>query len=1830
MRTSRLTLLIVTVGFVLFPVSSFGAAATMPDWGMMRGGPGFSGYQATSMPSSLKFAWKSTAAPGAPVTLGGTVFTCTPNSPAPYGTISARGMSDGQMAWAGGGQDVAVFGLASRQPAVESGSKGVSFLYVAAEDELGRAVGEGFDPVSGNRLWVTAVPWSTVIAPIGGVDVNIPFPGFPAFFGFLWPYSACCGYPSWCCPGAPPHVQRQGLGMVLNGATGASNNNYAVSPIENGRAVVFGSTAYNIHELEYWPPYSCPYAYAAGWCCSFPAQNYNPYYNRFQMVGNKTPAFTQLTPTVVAVDQTPSSYVEPCTKSQYFGPGTNAGDIGLASTAHLLSLNGSQLSARDPASTNGTLAWTAAFPVTADRDRVAAGNGVIVAINAATHTILKISDSDGSLLGSTVYDASISVTSAVSLTNDVILFGDSDGAVHMIDLPSLRERQRLVCSKSPVVGDLAVVGSEVLVAANDGTIVKLSWSGAGCEARSSGYPQNGHQAIGPGGVNTLSGNMVFTVQDLSIPFAGLAINLFRTYNSQQAKSTSLYAASGTVAAGNPAVSGTPFFSALGPGWTHSYQVAMRAQFDKASGSTLFVEERGDGRQLGYTRSMNGEVFSPPGITESFTITGAGCFFSGTSTGIGFHLRKKRGLVREFDGQGNLSRMEDTDGNVLAFTNTPAGAFKPGAGGSRLVAIFYAPAGSATLSCFPIPLSGATVFLDYDAQARLSAVRAPDPTGAKTYTTTYAYDASGRLTSVTATPFYQSQYVYDTFDRMTSKTEPRAQPGEKRLSFTYDPVGRISTIAKLDGTRLAAYSYDITYTGGLQTVVDLFGTIQTSRTTYTYDACGGVLSEVKDALGGKTRYTWDANFNQVSVIDPNGHSTTYFYDARNNVISQVDALGASMFFDYEPIFNRITRKVDANGNEVRYAYDGAGNLTSTDQIVKAFNVSPFNEPATVFTESHTYDGRGLRLSTRNASGQQTFFGYDVIGNLTSVARRLVTGPATSTDFITTYEVDKWGRRTAEIDANGSRTEYTFDLEGRTTRIRYGVIPASTVFLQEVAYDYDPLGRLIRQTGACCRVTNYTYDDQDRIVQVQDALTHTTTHTYDRNGELLTTKDANTNVTSFSYDPLHRLTQVTDAANGAAAYTYDSVGNLLTATDPNSHTTTYDYDPLNRLKLVTYGDLTQESRTFDAVGNQLTKTDAKGGGTTRTYTYDSLNRLRKVTLSDGTPSQFFAFDPVGNRTRASTLVDGAAYDITDAFDSLNRLTQENIGVASQTLASKLMGYDKVGNRLSLVVDAPTTGPVDLGISYAYDGMNRTTSVTGPGGVASYSYDENGNLVRTQMPNQIAVEREYDLGNRLTRLRNLRQPSGAAISYFEYTYDNTTNRTVIRDQMGLHQYTYDPIYRLTQAVEPGVGIQAFGYDPAGNRLTRTMTGLATEAYSYNSVNELQTVQAGAAQTTYTWDEAGNIASRASPGAKTDFTFDGLNRLTLVTGSSTTVSYGYDPSGQRVEQRTNGAETWFVFDGFSVVMELNAAKKPLAVLVPGVSKTRLDLTSPLTEYYLFDGLGSVVNLTDSVGNPTQTYRYDPFGRTLNVKVDPFNRYRFVNPAHDDFTGLTYMNARWYDSLLGRFITRDPEGARRPTSVSNCNVTRDTGTPDAPSLRSQKYGAPLSRQAAPQAGSIESTQAYAFYTYVDNNPLNETDRSGRKEDEKKEKKKGPCEGENRVATCDAKYNVDRCTAGCTNGEADGSDPDELRRCGHKCQRCHEWCLTNENVCKEGCAGLDGHEYPGKGTKEEEKPEYQENLKRTGGPTGSVPAPKQAPEGASGGSGGSTGGGGSFGGGASF
>ena len=129
------------------------------------------------------------------------------------------------------------------------------------------------------------------------------------------------------------------------------------------------------------------------------------------------------------------------------------------------------------------------------------------------------------------------------------------------------------------------------------------------------------------------------------------------------------------------------------------------------------------------------------------------------------------------------------------------------------------------------------------------------------------------------------------------------------------------------------------------------------------------------------------------------------------------------------------------------------------------------------------------------------------------------------------------------------------------------------------------------------------------------------------------------------------------------------------------------------------------------------------------------------------------------------------------------------------------------------------------------------------------------------------------------------------------------------------------------------------------------------------------------------------------------------------------------------NGTTTDFVLDGQSVVREMrtvNGTAAPYATYLQGPQGPmyRRDDTSGSVRWYVYDGLGSVVAEVDPNGSITSTRKYDVYGAVRTTTGTPTGKHGFVGQlghTSEDETGLEYMRARYYDPVVGRFISEDP-----------------------------------------------------------------------------------------------------------------------------------------------------------------------------------------------------------------
>ncbi len=76
--------------------------------------------------------------------------------------------------------------------------------------------------------------------------------------------------------------------------------------------------------------------------------------------------------------------------------------------------------------------------------------------------------------------------------------------------------------------------------------------------------------------------------------------------------------------------------------------------------------------------------------------------------------------------------------------------------------------------------------------------------------------------------------------------------------------------------------------------------------------------------------------------------------------------------------------------------------------------------------------------------------------------------------------------------------------------------------------------------------------------------------------------------------------------------------------------------------------------------------------------------------------------------------------------------------------------------------------------------------------------------------------------------------------------------------------------------------------------------------------------------------------------------------------------------------------------------------------------------DYYMYDGRGSVSNLTSQYGYNMVSYKYDEFGNQRESGWSNFSSFGYNGEGNDYITGLQYLRARYYDPATGRFLSQD------------------------------------------------------------------------------------------------------------------------------------------------------------------------------------------------------------------
>ncbi|MGW5264392.1 DNRLRE domain-containing protein [Microbispora sp. NPDC004025] len=644
--------------------------------------------------------------------------------------------------------------------------------------------------------------------------------------------------------------------------------------------------------------------------------------------------------------------------------------------------------------------------------------------------------------------------------------------------------------------------------------------------------------------------------------------------------------------------------------------------------------------------------------------------------------------------------------------------------------------------------------EYDRAGQRTSQKSPSytPPGGTAITpvTTYAYDAAGRLTTITDPRGNVTTNSYDALDRLVRVIQPPAAGGATpgHTDYTYTLNGELLSVTDPTGARKEA-TYDDLGRQITSTVIERKPTTATLTSYSTYDDAGnlltekrpggdtttatvnpaGELTELTDPLGDTTTFGFDLAGRQTKITDPLGKASGIVYDlaGRPTTVENLDSTGVTVrtrAIGYD-LDGNPTSRTDAEGHALTYAFDALGRITRMVEPVSADDS---------ITTSFGYDAAGARTRYTDGRGNATVTTYNSLGLVESVIEPSTAQHPNVADRTWTTSYDAAGNPVRQLQPGGVVITNTFDNLNRLTQQAGsggGAAPAApktfgydlaghTVSAGDLAFTVNDRGQLLKTTKGGVDQAAFAYDANDRLVQRGDTA-GTTTFTWDGKDRLKTTVDPLTGVTvSYGYDKADRLTSATYGDGGSQR--------------------TYGYDALDRvtsdvLKTGGGADLASITYGYDKEDRLTSKvTSGTAGAGSNGYTYDFAGRLTSWTGPSSTTTTY-EWDASGNRTRAG--------NDTFTYDERNRLTSGAGVDYTYTPRGTLASATKDGTVKAFSFDAFDRMVGDGNADYTYDALDRMTGRTKGGATTTYVYADMSNDLVAVTDGAGAAQETYSRG-------------------------------------------------------------------------------------------------------------------------------------------------------------------------------------------------------------------------------------------------------------------------------------------------------------------------------------------------------------------------------------------------------------------------------------------------------------------------------------------------------
>ena len=857
---------------------------------------------------------------------------------------------------------------------------------------------------------------------------------------------------------------------------------------------------------------------------------------------------------------------------------------------------------------------------------------------------------------------------------------------------------------------------------------------------------------------------------------------------------------------------------------------------------------------------------------------------------------------------------------------------------------------------------------------------------------------------------------------------------------------ITTVRK-GGVVTAVYT-----TGETGRVLNVSTPEVTNRRVYEYDLVGRLASTtIKDKgqflhfdSGWRSETVKPDATSSIIYRDPFGR----FLEARDGVTGGAPMRKTRQEFDrlghltkyYGPI-------VEGERITVEYTYDRYNRRTSNTVTSKPRASDGVRElQSTVFD----YYGANKYYQLKKVQapdGTETSFDYFDLNaakakgllKSKSVPAVLLKENGAQHTLSTTYEYNGVGQPTLITSPDGIANSYSYQ-NGQLVSETVQAVGGESL---TTYYSYKPEGDVETITDPRNKITTFDYDDfrrRDKIMGPAGTGIETS-YIYDDDGRLSEVRykeSSNAYRSEFrEYDGADRVISVTNTAQKNSFITYDDINRTVTVTDPTLNQMRRQFDALGRVVATTsnFDDPEPNNRIVEEAAYNSDGTLAwveNGKDVKTTYQYDHFGRkVRTAYLGGNDDVTVNAYDTAGRPT-----------NITSRAGVVTSLTYNRIGWLLKRVVSGgavyTYEYDEAGRSVSVtkVGDGPSST-----VSYSRDGFGRVTLETGyKNHGMGFGYNDAAGTIDIEYLRSNEVARHHmDDAGRVDQIELL--VSGGNVS------------------VGAHQYTYDPLSRVTKSQFANGTIQNYGYDESTGWLDEVTLETNTDGDTndpgevrFNYVRDqlgrisLETVSnpeylyspaTPAGNTEYTSDaynrytEVGNVSATEYNTAgnlvaygEFDYTYDKENRLIAVARNGVVVgTYVYDALGRRVARTVGSLTTEYIWGGATVYAEVvDGSPGYSARYIYGAAiDDPLYVASTVGNRTLHrDGRNNIIASSNAAATITNKFSMSAWGEGATADDTP---YKYTARRIDVESGLYYNRNRYYHPGLGRFISEDPIG---------------------------------------------------------------------------------------------------------------------------------------------------------------------------------------------------------------